>query len=491
MKGTWTFLAALGLSAALAWAADPPAVSDKTKQHIGGDKVVKLIQAIDKVEAFRVGSVDNTKNAVETVGSRVIMGKGKEMPKEFAPKVIAALLAEDTYFKADSKGTATGVAFRAMTPDGGVVEVSFCVSKGNLFLLVKDASGKVLKSGDCRGFRDDPRAPMRLLAAEAFPDDPTVQKYKPKGDPVAPANVPKVDPAKRGAADPLQGVAPLEALHTGMKFADTPSWLPGEKVVLFTDLLAGKLYQLGEKGLPTVRRDGPSRGRVAPSGEFIGHVGTDLVQWRASAAPQALVTGLRNSREGFHEGALNDLVVSRKGFVYFTTLKDVEKETPDKKGRLTVVEIATKGTRVAFEGEREPLLANPNGVALSPDEKFLYVVISSYANRKNSCIRRFPVQDNGALDVKAGLESVFAAAPACDGIAADEHGNVWFTQGDKLRICAADGKELGTLKVPGGSATNLCFGGDDRRTLYVTTRTTLLRTRVNVPGYVPASTPSR
>ena len=95
---------------------------------------------------------------------------------------IAALLADDTYLKSDSKGTTknAGIGFRGKTKDGSIVEVSYCLVKGNVFLRVVDSTGKVLKYGDCRGFRDDKQAPLRSLAAEAFPDDAEVQKHKPK-----------------------------------------------------------------------------------------------------------------------------------------------------------------------------------------------------------------------------------------------------------------------------------------------------------------------
>lgn len=171
MTRIWSVVCCGALTAGV-WSADPPQPSDKTKQIIGGAKVVDIILAIDTVEAFRVGSIDPEKAKTgETVAGRVIQGQGKQLPKEFAPKLITALLADETYFNGDSKGTSkdSGRAFRAKTRDGAVVEVSFCLMKGNVYLCVKDAAGKVIKYGDCRGFRNEPKALIRALAAEAFP----------------------------------------------------------------------------------------------------------------------------------------------------------------------------------------------------------------------------------------------------------------------------------------------------------------------------------
>jgi gluconolactonase len=175
----------------------------------------------------------------------------------------------------------------------------------------------------------------------------------------------------------------------------------------------------------------------------------------------------------------NDLAISKKGLLYFSNLKAPD---PPGKGSLNVLDVATKKVSIVFDGRMEMGLWNPNGVALSPDEKFLYVGISSYDNRSTSAVYRFPIKDDGALDVAAGKAAKWAAVSAPDGIAVDQQGNVYFTAGGVIEVWSAEGKRWGTLKVPKGSATNLGFGGADLRTLYVTTNPELYQVKVGVPG---------
>ncbi|MEI6234791.1 MAG: hypothetical protein WCT04_17190 [Planctomycetota bacterium] len=163
----------------IAHAADANAPSEKVMQHLGA-ATVKMILAAEKGEVFRVGNLEYEKaGTLETLGGRLIQGTGIVMSKDFLERLKATLLAENTYFKSDSKGTVTGVGYRLTLPSG-VVEISCCLKKGNVWIVTKNAEGTVLTKGDRRGFRDDTSSPMRILAAEALPEDADVQKCKPK-----------------------------------------------------------------------------------------------------------------------------------------------------------------------------------------------------------------------------------------------------------------------------------------------------------------------
>ena len=119
----------------------------------------------------------------------------------------------------------------------------------------------------------------------------------------------------------------------------------------------------------------------------------------------------------------------------------------------------------------------PNGLAFSPDEKLLYVNDSRLA-----LIRVFDVRADGSVGPgrlfhkMTGTESGVA-----DGMKIDVEGNVYCTGPGGVHIIAADGRLLGRLKIPGHS-TNMAWGDDDWRSLYVTTFNSVYRTRVKVPG---------
>lgn len=259
--------------------------------------------------------------------------------------------------------------------------------------------------------------------------------------------------------NPLDGISPPQLIQDGYKKADTPAWLPAQGVLLFTDLELGKQYQLTPPDQIKVIREGASRGKVGPDGRFYGVLDGAIADWTPGGAKNVIL----EKAAGGREISLNDLAVSSKGQLYFSTLKDPQK------GRLSVVDLKQRTVQVAWDGEDEETLWNPNGVALSPDEKYLYVGISSYKNRKHSGVYRFPIREDGSLDVAAGKAEKWAAVKAPDGIAVDKSGNVFFTAGGKIHVFAPGGRRWGTIKIPKGSGTNLTFGGPDGRTLYVTT----------------------
>lgn len=160
----------------------PPQPTEKVRKHLG-EKAVDLLLRAESAEAVRVGKLDAAKAGADgTVAGREVAGKPVAVGKDALARLAAALLSEDTYFRADSKGTTVGVGYRLRTGRGETVEVSCCLAKGNVWIVVKDADGKVVAQGDRRGFRDDRSSPMRIIAAELFPDDADVQKHKPKSD---------------------------------------------------------------------------------------------------------------------------------------------------------------------------------------------------------------------------------------------------------------------------------------------------------------------
>jgi gluconolactonase len=128
----------------------------------------------------------------------------------------------------------------------------------------------------------------------------------------------------------------------------------------------------------------------------------------------------------------------------------------------------------------------PNGLAFSPDESLLYVADSGVAppngvrdpNRPGGhSIHCYDVFD-GRL-CKNGREFVEVNPGLPDGIRVDETGNVWSSSGDSVQVFAPSGERVEQVRVP-ETVANLCFGGDDGRTLYITATTSLYRIRTTV-----------
>ena len=127
-----------------------------------------------------------------------------------------------------------------------------------------------------------------------------------------------------------------------------------------------------------------------------------------------------------------------------------------------------------------------NGVGFSPDGRTLY-----HSNYSQGHVLAHDLDDDG----RGVNRRVFVRLPRGnpDGLAVDEAGAVWVAMGSAGAIArfTPNGALDGILDVPASFVTSLCFGGPDRRDLYVTTadnlqnaerRGTLFRTRADVPG---------
>ena len=261
-------------------------------------------------------------------------------------------------------------------------------------------------------------------------------------------------------------------IRDGFTKADTPSWLKdavGRKKtsgLLFTDLEQGKLFQFVAPDSVEELRADATRGRIGNDRRFYGLIDGNLARWLPAGKDDPEILIEKPSEES--GVSVNDLVVSSRGLVYFTTLKDPEK------GRLSVLDPKTKKVTVLFDGEEEETLANPNGIALSRHERFLYVGISNYKKRSHSGVYCFPIRGDGTIDVESGKAKKWANVKAPDGIAVDKPGNVFFTAGNTVYAFDRYGRKWGSIRIPKGSGTNLAFGTNEK-TLFITTWNALYR----------------
>jgi gluconolactonase len=169
----------------------------------------------------------------------------------------------------------------------------------------------------------------------------------------------------------------------------------------------------------------------------------------------------------------NDLTYRSDGTLYFTDSR-VGAKRADGAG------IPHKGLYLLQAGEVRLLskeIEHPNGVALSPGEKYLYV-----SNTLRMNILRFEITRSGIANETVFVDMSDAKAVGSpDGIKVDRLGNVYSTGPGGVWIMSPAGKHLGTILTP-TRINNIAFGGKDGRTLYLSSSGALYRIPLKVAG---------
>jgi gluconolactonase len=179
---------------------------------------------------------------------------------------------------------------------------------------------------------------------------------------------------------------------------------------------------------------------------------------------------LVDSYQGKRLNAPNDIVVRADGQVYFTD----PLFTPLDHRDLDIYGVY----HVTATGEMELVASpkgRPNGIALSPKGRILYV-----GNTDEKNIRAYDLDRKGKASNERILIADLPGGP--DGLKTDSKGNLYI-MARGIQIYSPAGKHLGAIEAP-GRARNCAFGDRDFRSLYITGRTILYRVRLNVKGAV-------
>jgi gluconolactonase len=190
------------------------------------------------------------------------------------------------------------------------------------------------------------------------------------------------------------------------------------------------------------------------------------------------ITVLADKWNGKKLNSPNDLITDAKGRVYFTDPRYVGDEPRE-------IDIEAV-YRIDPDGKVTQLITDvekPNGIIISPDMKTLYVADSNPKGKQQ--LVAFPLKDDGSVGAKKVLHD-FGKERGIDGMSVDVKGNIWGMagSGDKggLYVFSPAGKQLAFVPTP-ETPSNCCFGGKDKKTLYVTAGKSLYRMPVNVEGF--------
>lgn len=284
----------------------------------------------------------------------------------------------------------------------------------------------------------------------------------------------------RAATEALhQLIAPdarLYRLHTGFRFTEGPAYAP-DGTLIFSDIPADRLYRMHPDGKVEIFREpsgGANGNTIDPQGRLLTCEGFVNKRVTRTDLPSGKVEVVASEYEGKPLNQPNDIIATKDGRIYFTdpVFGDPKFKTQPVEG---VYLVKPDGTlvRVIADEQNQP---KPNGLALSPDGKWLYTTDSQC-----NVLRVYEVLPDGSLKGGRDLAKMEGKDGAGDGLRVDEKGNLWVTGPDGIWVFALDGTLLGRLQLPEVPA-NLCFGGSDGKHLFITARTSVYLLKVNVSG---------
>jgi len=270
--------------------------------------------------------------------------------------------------------------------------------------------------------------------------------------------------------------AKLETVATGFGFTEGPVWDPGGFVYV-SDEEANKIFR--------VFPDGRKQELIAlgdPDGNTydLKHSLLDcasVLRAIIRISPDGKYKVLADRYEGKRFNSPNDVVIGPDGAIYFT---DPTLDLPQGEKQ----EIPFQGVyRLNDRGEVRLLtkdLAQPNGLAFSPDGKRLYVDDSHQRN-----IRVYDFHADGTVsNGRIFASEVTPGKGVPDGMKLDDHGNLYVTGPEGIWVWDPEGQHLGTIVLPEQPA-NLAWGELDYKTLYITATKSVYKLATKAHGFVP------
>jgi gluconolactonase len=275
---------------------------------------------------------------------------------------------------------------------------------------------------------------------------------------------------------------PIRELATGyggdIGPAEGPVWWSEGRYLLFNDIHTARRmkYASGQSATVAMEKTNEANGMTRDlQGRLVSaeHLTRRVTRYE----PDGSLTVIANSFQGKRLLRPNDVIVKSDGSIYFTdpggnaapeqwdvTISGVYRVSPDLGSISLIIDD----------------MVRPNGLAFSPDESILYV-----ADSRRRHVRAYDVQPNGTIfkDTSRLFVDLNGAEPGVpDGIKVDTAGNMFSGGTGGLFIIDPKGKKLGRIVHGQPATTNVAFGGDDWKTLFFTTRSTLFSVGVKIAG---------
>ncbi|MGV3558168.1 SMP-30/gluconolactonase/LRE family protein [Larkinella arboricola] len=280
--------------------------------------------------------------------------------------------------------------------------------------------------------------------------------------------------SETGRADSVKVTAPgamPKQISSQFKFTEGPA-VNKKGDIYFTDQPNDKIWKYDTDGNLSLYMDKTGRSNglyFDQKGNLIACADEKDELW--SINPKGKVTVLLADFEGKRLNGPNDLWIDLKGGIYFTDpyyQRDYWQRTkPD-----------LDGQKVYYlpKGKKQPVIVDdklmqPNGIVGTPDGKFLYV-----ADIRDNKTYKYQINSDGSLTNRQ-----LFVPQGSDGMTLDEQGNLYLS-GKGVTVYSPSGEKLQTIPVPSRWVGNICFGGKDRKTLFITASESVYTLAMQVKG---------
>ena len=288
----------------------------------------------------------------------------------------------------------------------------------------------------------------------------------------------------------LTGHGRVERLWTGARWAEGPAWFAAGRYLVFSDIPNNRMMRYDETdGSMSVFRS-PANNSNGNTVDRQGCLVTCEHQARRVTRTEhnGSITVIADKFDGKRLNSPNDVVVKSDGSIWFTDppyghLTDYEGDKGSSEiGNANVYRVDPASGKVAAVCTD---FDKPNGLAFSPDEKYLYIADTGASHKAggNKHIRRFEVSSDGQ---SLGKSRVFADCTSglFDGFRLDRDGRIWTSAGDGVHCYLPDGTLIGKILIP-ELVANVCFGGAKLNRLFICGTTSLYSAYLAVNGISP------
>ncbi len=265
----------------------------------------------------------------------------------------------------------------------------------------------------------------------------------------------------------------LERLYTGCRWSEGPVYVPAGRYLLWSDIPNDRVMRWNESDgsvsvfqSPAMNANGHTldrQGRVI-SCEHRGRC-VSRIEHDGSR------TVLASHFQGRRLNSPNDVVVKSDHSIWFTDpTYGIDSNYEGDAGACEIG--ASQVYRIDPQSGQVSVVIDhmekPNGLAFSPDERFLYVVDTGVSHRPDGPrdVRRYALSADGCTVQGTGQLLASASVGLFDGLRVDVEGNLWLGAGDGVHCLDPEGHLIGKIRVPEVVA-NVCFGGPKRNRLFI------------------------